>query len=782
MRKARTRERAEAVAEEHYDMQAFSGTGEELRQGLRAYRSLFPSSGEVIPPGLQSRNRAMKIELQRRGFVGAQGLPSSLGASEGIVDAVSRPDPTHHSRYKDVPCSPELLQQILGLSQQQPDRQRAHPRMAEWTPKVIYDEQLTVIREAVAEGMAAIARREPAASQGTLLVRVSLDERGQLSPHVTALPMSEFQLETTLWQRGLESNRFMYTPSAEQTPTHLLQTRRDGTRAPPTLVVLGSKYRSIIREGKGFKLLRRKKLSFEEIGKAKQLAATLSAVARVLFPPPAGLRRFGAKRMAQIYNRFIKSPVNEFRGSINIARHQRTLPLKKPKSKAPPNRRRRPVRLVHDPSLPRGFRFEFSGFSAADNTLRPPFGRTFGLTPHRGVDASSVSASASAVPPCNPALSGPGVSTGIDPTTQRVPVIVRNRKRTKSYLKCERGAPGAQQGEQQQQQEPPAQLAAWQDLILWARDRGCERQGRTANEQALILQRVILSRSSWPVAEHLRESGYKAWVRKEIDDTHEMGGGLPGYEESLGRIVAAGGQRGAAEVIAMLGLLAARHGMYVWSGPEWLQNLREGRGDAGLGFTLRLGNAAAEISGWTPAARAMWETGTSGNPEAVTCFSVGKYRRGELLPVCIVLVSRTPESEQAQGNVRINPTATARAALRKLCSRITAFTQFSSGVAGNRYMLADRVRSVRLVTAHEGSMGNWIGMVVAMLSKAFLCSWICSAALPVRTQFAMHQVLWFQFPPQPFELRGPSSSAGLMYRPPLLAGEALLILNTLLLM
>jgi len=150
--------------------------------------------------------------------------------------------------------------------------------------------------------------------------------------------------------------------------------------------------------------------------------------------------------------------------------------------------------------------------------------------------------------------------------------------------------------------------------------------------------------------------------------------------------------------------------------------------------------------------------------------------------VCIVLVSRTPESEQLQGNVRINPTATVRSSLRELCSEITAFTQYSSGVAGNRYMLADRVRAVNLITTHEGSMGNWIGMVVAMLSKTFLCSWIASPA-SARTQFGMHQVLWFQFPPQPFEFRQPqSTTSAQMYRPPLLAGEALLILNTLLLM
>jgi hypothetical protein len=893
----RTRERARSLVRESYPdvPEPFTGQGNEMVRSLRVYKQLFDGeAGEVIPENLKPRASRAVRQTHNRDIV----PPSSLGASEGIVDAASRPDPAHHSKYKDMVCGQELYDQIVNVAQGAAKLERVHPKVlsSPFFRGISSKQILFAVSDAVRQGTSShlISKYTKGImmggdSVGTLSMRMSLDASGSLSKVVTALPLSEYHVGEVLWQRGLESNRFLFTPDPSLTPQHLLQTRRDGSTVPPTLVVLGSKFRSIIRQGSGSKLMLRltRDMGREEAAtyreQARRLSRVLTAVARGIFPAPPG-KRFGAKRMAQIYNTFVKSPMNEFRGSINAARYQRTMPLlpelrtlaqQNPEFKKDLQDMRagfsRSVKVVKDPSHPRGYRIKFSGLrKLMDDKLEVDpekrqvkvftfDGKTFGNTVHK---AREVRGSLT----CSADLTGPGVSTNIDPDAPRLLALVRKKDASSSTYVCKKPVAGRkgqgqvraegeaeaglglggeqgeqdeeseqgeqseeseqdEQGEQSEESEQGEQGEQGEEQIRQSEEaeralfdpsswNGCVRSARTVDDQSHLLQRIILSRRSWPIHPLFRGLGYRNWERSGgetlnfaftledeskrkqriahvVGDVMDADGGvLPGYVSMLTGMF--GGEslvlssKELNVLVLLLHRIALRHGIYVWNS-----------------------KAMKDLNGWEfgPLTNPRsWE----GNPKSVEwlegvwrgdeeagggeAWCVGKWRRGKgLMPLAVIVISRSSLTLELQGNVRVSPVDVLRRPIRELCGpeAVKAMTRYSSKMSGNHYMLASQVRQIHVVTSSPGALGNWVGMVAAMMSyvsrkhtrSVGTRSWICTTPTHrTRLAFGIHQVMWFQ-PILPkgsmFETRK-SFPALTLYRPPLLATEALLILNTFL--
>jgi len=923
--KDRVRQRSAVVVDEHYAAvpPAFEGKGDEVNVASRVYGSMFdPRAGERIPPSLAHRTHAMRNALPNKD---PRRKLSSLGASEGIVDASSRPDPSHHNRYEDRPCSPELLRDVMAIADTDPDRTTPAPAVR--SSPLLRMTDLARIKDAISGGMqdphisklvgkvrgGGEGEGEGEVDLGRLFLRVSVDSDGRLSRQVTALPFSKFQVEEVLWRRGLESGRFMYEPPAEWVPSALQQKRRDGTMAPPTLVVLGNRFRALVRLGSGSKLLWRRIKGLprpqQEDFRARvtMLSKILTALARALFDMKAGRgaegqeevdeevdeemvatlpRRFGGKRMAQIYNKFIKSPINVLRGAMNVGRYQRTLPdtlfsremrrnpefmaevQKMQAGKRKMVRLRREAPTVHNPS---GIRIEFDGLrNMLDRKMGREHkilqtgptnafvGRNFGMTPHRAVDRQ-----------CLDELAGPGVSTGVDPLTKRL-LMLRSRKGGgKRYWACERGVRGSA-GNRLQLATVSDDRLRIQETLRLAKEYKPSGSGSPANStpaQARTMQRVILSSPTWPIARQFRETArgaglretarggrgaggqavvnYRAWTRAQdfddlpltledemrsgggngaagnIDVDDEDGGVLAGYVDVIMGLF--GGESLVAddfdmEVLTLLIHRAAlRRRVYVWRSFEdkqwaakfgadehlqvedfvnWTDPSSPAEPSSSYSSSSSSPAEPSSSSSSTTARDTMREwLGEFGKEGSVTRYSVGSWKGGRLQPLALIRIRHSRESLRVQNAaIRVQPTTPIARAIRSVSpAAAQAMVRFSNRPFP-RYMLADQIRELNVVSGRPGSAGNWIGAVVAMMSyvsskksRIGTRSWISHlTTLPhSRMSFAIHQVLWFQPLGTNFESGGaptsaqhPSSST-VAYRPPMLAMEASLILWTL---
>lgn len=367
--------------------------------------------------------------------------------------------------------------------------------------------------------------------------------------------------------------------------------------------------------------------------------------------------------------------------------------------------------------------------------------------------------------------------------------------------------------------------APWAEVVERAFVPSCTRSARTVSDQAALLQSVILSRSSWPIHPLFRRLGYRAWERGpaetlnfswNLDDEWEAaagrlwnvgsiddgdGGVLPGYVASLADMF--GGEsvvlREAESnmLVLLLHRFALRYGIYVWEqGGAWVRSRPEWTAD-----TLPTDFEGWEGSQGVPGGSGPWlENLWQGNVRArpgTEIFCVGKLkerRRPKLLPVSVVRIYRSALTLELQGSVRVSPVDVLRRPIRERCGReaVIAMTQYSSEKSGRHYLLASQLREVEVVTRRPGSVGNWVGLVAGMMSyvsrkhsrSTGTRSWICTLGTNTRSRlaFGMHQVVWFQ-PILPkgsmFETRRQFPITTL-YRPPMLAAEALLVLNSLL--
>jgi hypothetical protein len=582
-----------------------TGRGE-VRDAARTYERMVGNAdgGEVLPAKLQPRAE----EMRRRTGTDAK----TLGASEGIVESSARPDPALHLSYQDLECGPETYRVLIetinrGNAQEIPDKTTAPAtgldqfalgqndtatrfdlssatRSCADTIRLGIDamklrsggEENAGGEEEAEQGEnrgAAAAAALP--SSGRLFVRVSVNESGVMVPQMCALPMTRYQVESLLWKRGLEVGRFLYEPPADLCPDSILQTRRDGvTKAPPRLVVLGDRFRELVRRGKkgSNKWLARHEPEPEQRRRYVALSGLLTALAKRIYL--GRIERlpfsFGANRMAQLYRRFVKNPMSALRGAINVARWHRSMPVSKALPREATRSRefmaalgemrqgkRRMVSLVQEaptPTNPSGMRIQYTGIRQAldqhveedpEAARRVKFqasgragnrfdgSRTFGATEHRARLAPD------GTPYCDTALTGPGVATGFDPDLARTWVHRRRKRARGTYKACiPRSAAGTQQqqqqeeqGDEQQQQEEqgdeqqqqqqqeaqgdePQQEGFDADAVLAEAlvVSGCSR-ARTVRTQARLMQTLILSRRSWPTPD--LAPGMRPFVRKE---------------------------------------------------------------------------------------------------------------------------------------------------------------------------------------------------------------------------------------------------------------------------
>lgn len=565
------------------------GTGRgEVRDAARTYERMVGSSaeGEVLPAKLKPRAE----EMRRRTGTDA----SSLGASEGVVETSARPDPSLHLSYQDLECGAETYRVLLetinrGNAQEIPDRTTVPATgldqfalgQNENATRFDLSSATRSCADTIRLGVDTMNLRqgeqqqqiegEPAVqaplSSGRLFVRVSVNESGVLEPQMCALPMTRFQVETLLWKRGLEVGRFLYEPPMDLCPDSILQTRRDGTtKAPPRLVVLGDRFRELIRRGKkaSSKWLSKHERSAEQRQKYVALSGLLTKLAtRIYLGRVERLGfKFGANRMAQLYRRFVKNPMSAFRGAMNVARWHRSMPLARVLPREATRSRefmaalgemrqgkRRMVNLVQSaptPTNPSGMTIQYSGlrqamdehvevdpatsrrvkFQAAGRDGNRFDGtRTFGATEHRA------KLTPEGQPYCDAALTGPGVATGFDPDLARTWVHRRRKRARGIYKACVPRKGGAAEGEagaaatggdgegtageptaREDEDEDSAGLDA-DGLLASALDvSGCSR-ARTVRAQARIMQTLILSRRSWPTPD--LAPGMRPFVRKE---------------------------------------------------------------------------------------------------------------------------------------------------------------------------------------------------------------------------------------------------------------------------
>lgn len=512
--------------------------------------------------------------------------------------------------------------------------------------------------------------------------------------------------------------------------------------------------------------------------------------------------------MAQIYNKFIKSPINVLRGAINAGRYQRTVPERLFPREVRRNAdfmsdlremqqgKRRLVRLrreaptVHNPS---GIRVEFNGLrKIMDGTVGPEtkimqtgptnafVGRNFGITPHRAVGRQ-----------CPEELAGPGVSTGVDPLAGRLLMLRRGRK--SSYWACERGQGGLAKHLVKLPTMSEDRIKIDETLRV-AKEFTCA-TGRISTEtQARVLQRAILSKDTWPVRitpHRAQDRRFSAWKRAlNMDDLpltledealqtnrnvgrlvdSPDGGTLRGYVDIISGLF--GGESVVAndfdlELLTLLIHRAAlRRGVYVWRSVEDRAWAREFSGP---------GEGGADLEDWQeldggaePEGRSILREwlGEYGSEASVVRYSVGRWKEGRLLPLTLIRIrhSRASSHLQKQG-IRVSGGGGGggggakrfREAIRAACPPILPSLLRDSTSPSPRFMVADQVREVHMATTRPGHAGNWVGAVAAMMSYvtsrktlAGNRSWMCllpspsPSAASYRLSFALHQILWFQ--------------------------------------
>lgn len=350
-------------AASHYGQVAFAELNNNIDALAHARDRFHDAAGEAVPPALRSRrNRARKA--YREQFPDDRSVASlgSLGAWEGVADATSRPPLALHTAYEDLPCGPGLahtLEEVIrsGPAEAAPAKTTAAERLAHFRVSATKEHDMRPafdlakraldgvtgpIADAIQQAIGAGGGGQPADGEGDpfplgqLFFRVSVNKNTEMTPRTCAFPLSEYHLTTLLGRYGMEVGRFMYQPPLAWTPSAIRQTRRNGRRDAPMLLVMGTRFRSLILNGApGSKWLRRRFPGEEHAAERRRhevLARILQAVVTELYVPEE-LRdepgfSFGVKRMALFYNRFIKSPLNRIRGALNVAKYHRTMPEK----------------------------------------------------------------------------------------------------------------------------------------------------------------------------------------------------------------------------------------------------------------------------------------------------------------------------------------------------------------------------------------------------------------------------------------------------------------------
>lgn len=471
-RKERTMSEAAATAAAYDEGEPFAEKTDAIGRMAAATGRMFdPRDGERIPEQYAGRNADMKARVGED--------VASLGASEGVIDALARPPPSMHFAYENMPCSQELLDMLernIARSDDPAARREPEPFLAVFRVEngkdLDYTESfrsahraLRGLDEAAADTLREAAERAgaPSASEedadaGELFLRVSVNQDSAMTPETAALPLSRYQTQVLLWTQGLETGRFLYRPPLAWTPQEVLQKRRSGQLFPPMLEVLGPRFRSLIRKGsEDGKSLNAVRDPIER-RKYRTLSEVLLAVGRFVYGPGPDLEEgFGAKRMAAFYARFIKSPVNAARGALNAARYQRAMPedMLTPQMRSDPGfrqeyeamraGRRQAVTVARGrptPENPSGVMLSFRGLrDMADRTLEDPAAPAAHRRRHkimqrahrpgeerlkdrafRGENFGQTMHQPDEDGECPPELEGPGVSTTVDGRGERVPV------------------------------------------------------------------------------------------------------------------------------------------------------------------------------------------------------------------------------------------------------------------------------------------------------------------------------------------------------------------------
>lgn len=382
-----------AIHDEHYQGRLPEPYASDVEEGDAVARlaesveeTFSEDEGERIPYMLRERQGPM-----RQAYASATGVSandplvrsmSSLGASEGMIVASSKPPTRQHVAYEDVRCTPDMARVIEdALAKLHPDqrgpRTRPTPELAQFVHSKARDgdfddysrafegarralagvESLpniqTRVDRAVREALGvpdaaqavAILRGTPLGPHepphvplGTMFVRRSVRTDGFPDASTLSLPLSEYTTRVLVWKAGLETWRLLYRPDVILVPEEARQKRRNGARDAPSLELLGPRFTQLVRlggdgtGGAGSAVLAKRNVPELERLRYRALSAVLVSVARAIFRPPSKTSKgrgvtFGAVRMKAFYDRFIKSPLRAAHGALSSARYHRTMPI-----------------------------------------------------------------------------------------------------------------------------------------------------------------------------------------------------------------------------------------------------------------------------------------------------------------------------------------------------------------------------------------------------------------------------------------------------------------------